>query len=82
MGKDGVISMAERAQSGTRWSVEDMLKDLIADKERLGDYNKAVVLLLNDQGQYTTGFNQAGLRMSECVALCEIGKDLFKEEMG
>ena len=81
MGKDDVISMAERAQSGTRWSIEDMLKDLIADKERLGEYNKAIVLLLNDDGGYSVGFSQAGMKMSECVALCEIGKDRFKEHM-
>jgi len=77
-----VISMAKKTESGTRCSIEDMLKDILEDKERLGQYNKALVLLLNDEGQYTTGFNQAGMKMSECISLCEIGKDMFKEEMG
>jgi hypothetical protein len=81
-GKDNVISLASKTERGKMWSVEDMLKDLIADKERLGDYNKAVVLLLNDDGQYTTGFNQAGMVMSECILLCEMAKDDFKVAMG
>ena len=76
------ISMAEKLRDGTLWSIEQMLRDLVDDKERLGEYNKAVVLLLNDDGGYSVGFSQAGMKMSECVALCEIGKDRFKEEMG
>ena len=76
-----VISLGERSFSGKRWGVEDCLKDLLADKERLGDYNKVAILLLNDEGQYTTGFSQAGMSMSECVLLCEISKDMFKEGM-
>ena len=77
-----VISLANRTDSGRRWSIEDMLKDLIDDKERLSKYNKAVVLLLNDDNQYTTGFNQAGMSMAECILLCDMAKDGFKREMG
>jgi hypothetical protein len=80
-GGDMAISLAERQGDGTLWSIEQMLRDLVDDKERLKGYNKAVVLLLNDQGQYTPGFNQAGMHMSECVLLCEMAKDMFKEEM-
>jgi len=76
------ISLAERQGDGTLWSIEQMLRDLVDDKERLGKYNKAIVLLLNDDGQYFVSFSQAGMKMSECVLLCEMGKDLFKEEMG
>ena len=76
------IMLAEKRCDGILWSIEQMLRDLVDDKERLGKYNKAVVLLLNDDGGYSVGFNQAGMKMSECVALCEMGKDLFKEEMG
>ena len=80
--KDNVISLANKAEHGKMWTIEDMLKDLIDDKERLGKYNKAVVLLLNDDNQYTTGFNQAGMLMSECILLCEMAKDDFKQSMG
>jgi len=73
------ISLAEKKCDGTLWSIEQMLRDLVDDKERLGEYNKAVVLLLNDDGQYSVGFSQAGMKMSECVALCEMGKDMFKK---
>ena len=79
---DKVVSLAKNGWDGTLWSVEQMLRDLVDDKERLGEYNKAVVLLLNDDGEYSVGFSQAGMKMSECVALCEMGKDRFKEEMG
>lgn len=76
-----IISLAEKTSSGTMWSIKDMLVDLVEDEARLLKYNKAVILLLNDDDQYTTGFNQAGMRMSDCVMLCEMSKDMFKNEM-
>lgn len=78
-----VFRLADKVESGKVWSIKDMLKDLVEDDERLERYNKALVVLLDDRdGKYITGFSQAGMRMSECVLLCELGKEMFKGEMG
>ena len=74
------------ANTGHR-SVKQLLEDELErhdDKEWPEEerYNKAVIIYLDDRdGSYHTGFAQAGLKMSECVALCEIGKDRFKKEI-
>ena len=44
---------------------------------------KAVILYLDDSdGQYYVSWAQAGLRMSGCISLCELGKERFKDELG
>jgi len=37
------ISLANKMRDGTLWSIEQMLCELIDDKERLEGYNKALV---------------------------------------
>jgi len=61
-----------------------MLQDALADETIIdGTYDKAVLIKLNNKnGDYNVGFSQSGLSMSECIALVEVVKELFKEEMG
>jgi hypothetical protein len=45
--------------------------------------NKAVILFVDDrEGQFSVRFAQAGLKMSQCVTVCEIAKTVFLKEMG
>jgi len=84
MSKDKVISLAERFEDATKWSVEDMLLDAL-ERVRSGEKanKKAIVLFLDDtEDRYLHGFSQAGMAMSECVLLCEMAKTMFKDEMG
>lgn len=81
--KDNVTNLFDVDPTSKRWTVEEMLLDALEDV-RSGERkaNKAIVLFLDDEGgKYLHGYNQAGLRMSECVLLCEMGKTMFKEEM-
>ncbi len=81
-----VTSLHKVANTGHR-TVKQLLED---ELERHNDpewpeeerYNRAVILYLDDKsGEYRAGWAQAGMKMSECVALCEIRKDIFKREM-
>ena len=57
--------------------------------ERIGEEGafkkgkKLLIICLDDsEDDYYISWIQAGMRMSECVALCECTKSMFKEEMG
>jgi len=80
------ISLAETTENALLWTPEDALKDVL---QRLGpdgdlkDVNKIFIIRLSERnGGYDVGFTQAGMRMSECLALCEIVKSMIKKEMG
>ncbi len=79
------ISFAEKTNSGTAWTPEQMLLDSLRRVQSGGDCHKvkkAMVIFLDDNdGAYNTGFQQAGMRMSECVALCEVAKIKYLREM-
>jgi hypothetical protein len=42
---------------------------------------KALILYLDDEGQYDVGWSQANMKMSECALLCDIANGMFKKEM-
>ncbi|OEU65363.1 MAG: hypothetical protein BA863_01810 [Desulfovibrio sp. S3730MH75] len=48
------------------------------------DGKKLLVLALDegDGSEYSISFIQSGMRMSQCLALCEAAKTLFLDEMG
>ena len=82
--KDNVVSLGDRSESARRWSVTDMLKDAIKRIEAGEVKNKkAIILFLDDEehNTYIRNFNQAGMNMTECILLCEMGKQMFYEEM-
>jgi hypothetical protein len=80
----GVIRLDKKAGTSNR-TVKQLLSDELSEWEEWEDSppNKAIILYLSDSGgNYTVRWSQAGMKMSECISLCEIGKDRFKEEMG
>lgn len=81
-----VVSMAEATGDGTLCSPRDALEDVIKDMDTGGPLRhckKVVILSLEDtDDQYKVSFTQAGMRMSECISLCEIAKCVFKKQMG
>lgn len=86
MGNDNVESMAKRVNNGMMQSPKAALEDALNSIGKKGSFKKGkklVVLCLDDSdGQYKVSFIQAGMRMSECVALCDVSKSMFLDEMG
>ena len=80
-----VISMAEKAKNGTMQTPEQALRDcisLVGEKGAFKEGKKLLVLALDDTaGNFSVSFVQAGMKMSECVALCEVAKTIFLREM-
>lgn len=79
-----VVRLDQKANTGNR-TVRTLLEDSIDDIENVEDFDpdKAIVLFLSSKdGQYRVTWSQANMKMSECITLCEIGKDMFKGEMG
>jgi hypothetical protein len=79
-----IIRLDKKANTGNR-SVKQLLQDELDEWKHWEDSppDKAIVLYLSENnGNYTIRWSQAGMKMSECISLCELGKDRFKEEMG
>lgn len=82
--KTPVTMLSDKAKDATRWTVKQMLEDASQSVDN-GKYknNKAIILFVNDDGNaYDVGFHQAGMTMSECIALVDITKSILKREMG
>ena len=83
---DKVISLSERTNNAAFESVEGALQDAINCIGKKGSFisgKKILILALDDSDdQYQVSFIQAGMKMSECIALCEVSKTIFKNEMG
>jgi hypothetical protein len=81
-----VISMSEKLNNGAMQSPLQMLQDAIKElesHENLKAAKKCIVLFLNEEdGSYDVRWMQAGMKMSQCVTLCDMAKSRFKEEMG
>lgn len=78
-----VVRLDRVANTGNR-TVESLLKDSIEDIKTEEEFNpdKAIILFLTTKdGQYVVNWSQANMKMSECITLCEIGKEMFKREM-
>ena len=78
--------MAEKKQDGTlqtpRQALEAALADIGVKGEAINGKKLAIIALNDKDDAYHVSFYQAGMSMSECVALCEVAKSLFKKEMG
>lgn len=83
-----VVKLITKGENSCMWTVKDMLEACIKDHTLPSGGSrvpakKALVILLNtDDGDYTIGYRNAGLSMSECIALTRIAETLFMEEMG
>lgn len=86
MSEDNVVSIAKNNNDGTMVSPKMVLEDALS---RVGNWGalesgkKCIVIALDDNdNNYSVSFLQAGLKMSECVALAEVAKSIFLSEMG
>ena len=83
---DKVISMAEKMDDALLWSPKQALEDALSDVGVRGgafkDCKKILILALDEtDGQYHINYIQAGMKSSECMALCEASKTIFLREM-
>lgn len=79
-----VISLSGATGNAGFQSPEQALRDAISEIGQSGafkDGKKLLILALDDEGQYDISFIQAGMRMSECITLCEVAKAIFLREM-
>jgi len=80
-----VESMASKANNGTMQTPEDALKDALSSIGKEGSFKegkKLLILSLDEtDGDYAISFIQAGMKMSECLTLCDIAKIVFLEQM-
>lgn len=83
---NNILNLAAFANNGIMQNPEEALLDAINEiKEGNGAFTgkKVLILALDDTDEsYSVSFIQAGMHMSECLALCEIGKSVFKDHMG
>lgn len=79
MAKVTGIGMA--AGDASRITLESML--LNSAETETGHFKKGFLILLNDDdGQYLVGYRNAGLKMSEALALVEAVKTMILADMG
>lgn len=81
---DKVISLAEKTGDGCMHTAKQALEEALADLaegEFLENHDKILVLALNDSDGYDVRFIQAGMKMSQCLTLCEVAKTIFLSEM-
>lgn len=79
-----VSNIAEKTNSSMSVSVEMLLRDAIKDTSpggKLENSKKVLILTLNDDDQFTVNYFNAGMKASECVALLDIAKNIFKTDM-
>tara|TARA_R110001599_G_scaffold339851_1_gene559734 strand:- start:27177 stop:27449 length:273 start_codon:yes stop_codon:yes gene_type:complete len=83
-----IVSMAKASNNGTLQSSEQALKDALDAIGKQGAFKdgKKILILALDEGenkdQYSVSFIQAGMKMSQCVSLCEVAKTIFLSDMG
>lgn len=82
---DKVISLASKTNDGTKQTPRQALEDALNDIGERGAFEKGqklLILALDDTSDnYAVSFVQAGMKMSECLSLCEVAKTVFLEQM-
>lgn len=81
-----ITHISENVDDADLFTVESTLQKAIIDlddeEKLISRANKVIIITLcDDEGSYECGFRQAGMTMSECIALIEITKQLFLQEM-
>jgi len=78
-----IIDLSKKTNNGTFASPEQLLNNNIDWSRDNPEFDKVLILKLNPVDDlYDVSFSQCGMTMSECVALCDIGKGILKSEMG
>jgi hypothetical protein len=84
MSDDKVISMANKTGNAMMQTPEQALQVALTDIGKHGAFKegkKLLILALDDNEQYSVSFIQAGMKMSECLTLCEVAKTIFLTKM-
>lgn len=79
-----IVNLSERSDNAAHRSPEQLLKDALTyiEEGRFDGVKKMLILTVDEQDeQYRVHWMQAGMKNSECVALCETGKINFLTEM-
>lgn len=88
MSEDNILSMGQATGDAFKESPEGALRNALKDIGKHGAFKegKKLLILCLDQGEesdkYEVSFIQAGMKMSECVALCEMSKNIFLGALG
>ena len=86
--KDNVINLSDvtgdAGMSSPKQALEDALKEIESnDVGGFKNCKKMLILALNeDDDQYVVSFIQAGMKMSQCLTICEVSKTIFLTDMG
>lgn len=80
-----IIDLGKKSGDAGHTSPRAALEDAISCLGKEGAFkkgNKLLVLCLDDtDGKYEISFINAQMKMSQCVCLCEVSKQLFLKEM-
>jgi len=80
-----VVNLGKSANNGMVTSPETALTDALeAVKDKSGAFaGKKILILALDEtdGNYHVHWMQAGMKMSQCLSLCEVAKIQFLTEM-
>jgi hypothetical protein len=82
---DKIISLAQHANSALHRNPEQMLLEALKEvREGAWTNNHKMLILTVDEenDSYRLNWMQTGMRMSQCIAMCEVGKAKFMTEMG
>ena len=83
-----IVNLAKESGNGKLQSPEGALKDALSYIGEDGAFKngKKLIIICLDEGEKTDEYHiswvQAGMKMSQCVTLCEVAKMSFLEEMG
>lgn len=81
-----VINMTDATGDATKRDIKQTLESAIEDVGKYGAFEKGkkvLILALDDTSEgYDVTWVQGGMKMSECLTLCEVAKTLFLSEMG
>lgn len=86
--KDNVINLSkitgDAGMSSPKQALQDALKEIEAnDIGGFKNCKKVLILALSEEDdQYIVSFIQAGMKMSQCVTICEVSKTIFLTDMG
>jgi len=82
---DNVKQISSKSGDGTMMDIKGALHDALQHVGEKGSFKngkKILILALDDtEENYCISFIQAGMKMSECISLCETAKTIFLSEM-
>jgi len=81
---DRVINLSKRTSNGIVNTPQRLLEEELerVDEQDCPPRKMIVISIDESNGNYDISWSQAGMKMSECIAACEIVKNTFLNEMG